>query len=63
MNILDMLHGGPKLTQNEVRRRMNAGMTMDEAIADLADEVVKTTAEEGRRGMVHGVVQEIELNG
>ncbi len=62
MNICEALYDAEKV-QREVDRLMAKGMTREQAISRVAQEVIATTEAESQRGVVHGVVQEIDPHG
>jgi len=59
MNIVDALYFADDV-RAEIARRTVGGQTEDQAISDLADEVIATTEDEVLRGVVHGFVEEMQ---
>lgn len=58
MNINDALYDG-QAVRAEIDRLIAEGLTFDEAIARLVDQIIATTVCESRQGVVHGVLERL----
>ncbi len=62
MNICDLLYhaGDVSAVLND---KMLSGLTLDEAVDQLTDEVIAQTKKESDAGIIHGVIKELNVNG
>lgn len=62
MNILDMLYASREELTKRVENEMARGLTQEEAISNIVDEVLdQTEAEANTPGLEHGIVIPMEV--
>jgi tRNA-dihydrouridine synthase len=61
MDICDMLFSAAGVVRKAIDCKMRKGMSEEDAVDELVDEVLRTTEEQAQAGVVHGRMEGIDF--